>query len=114
MAALKDVPRRDITAIIENLGKSIDKTNSLNSGDISGTDFSNSGPNDPDNYSDLSDKISDNFATQSRWDEARRNKRQVKLRLNPDLIEEIDKVADAQGMTRNDWIENAIKKSLTP
>lgn len=47
-----------------------------------------------------------------RWAEENRPKKQVKLRLQPDLIEEVDAAADREGSNRNDWIEQAIKHHL--
>jgi predicted DNA binding CopG/RHH family protein len=47
-----------------------------------------------------------------RWAEESRPKKQVKLRLEPDLISELDSAAASQGMTRNDWIEESIRSKL--
>lgn len=49
-----------------------------------------------------------------RWAEELRPKRQVKLRLVPELIEQVDDAAKLEGVSRNDWIESAIRKSLEP
>ncbi|HMN15271.1 MAG TPA: hypothetical protein PKD55_23385 [Bellilinea sp.] len=47
-----------------------------------------------------------------RWAEENRPKKQVKLRLQPELIQDVDEAADQEGLTRNDWIELAIKNQL--
>jgi hypothetical protein len=47
-----------------------------------------------------------------RWAEENRPKKQVKLRLQPDLIDEVDAAAEETGLTRNDWIEQAILAQL--
>ena len=49
-----------------------------------------------------------------RWAEENRPKKQVKLRLSPDLIEQIDQEASGTELTRNDWIERAILNALKP
>ncbi len=69
---------------------------------------------------DLRRILSDNDSTDKRtkliprWAEALRPKKQVKLRLAPELIADMDAAASREGLTRNDWIERAITKSLTP
>lgn len=50
----------------------------------------------------------------SRWAEARRGKKQVKLRLDPSLLEEVDAAVEAAGIDRNSWIEAAIQRTLKP
>jgi len=47
-----------------------------------------------------------------RWAEENRPKKQVKLRLQPELIDEIDTSAKQDGKNRNDWIEAAIRHYL--
>ena len=47
-----------------------------------------------------------------RWAEETRPKKQVKLRLKPGMISEVDAAADSSGKNRNDWIEEAIQKAL--
>ena len=47
-----------------------------------------------------------------RWAEENRPKKQVKLRLQPDIIDDVDAAAEGDGLTRNDWIELAIKNQL--
>lgn len=49
-----------------------------------------------------------------RWAEENRPKKQVKLRLSPDLIDKVDTASDQDGLTRNDWIEAAIERALKP
>lgn len=46
--------------------------------------------------------------------EINRTKQQVKLRLAPDLIADIDQAAAEGGATRNDWMEAALKAALKP
>lgn len=47
-----------------------------------------------------------------RWAEQNRPKKQVKLRLPPDLISALDEAAEREGITRNDWIETSIRLRL--
>jgi hypothetical protein len=42
-----------------------------------------------------------------------RTKKQIALRLSPEMIELVDKAAATEGVTRNEWIENALE-SLIP
>lgn len=44
--------------------------------------------------------------------EANRLKQQFKLRMDPKLIGAVDKAAAAAGMTRQEWVERALKVSL--
>lgn len=49
-----------------------------------------------------------------RWAEEVRPKKQVKLRLEPDLIPKVEAAAKDAGLTRNDWIEKLIQNALEP
>ncbi|GLQ36784.1 hypothetical protein GCM10007908_04040 [Rhizobium albus] len=49
-----------------------------------------------------------------RWAEENRPKKQVKLRLPPDLIDKVDAAVEGTELNRNDWIERAIQKALKP
>jgi predicted HicB family RNase H-like nuclease len=57
----------------------------------------------------------DNTDTQRpRWAEEKRPKRQLKLRLDPQLIDKVERSAKEAGQTRNDWLEGVIRASLKP
>ena len=66
--------------------------------------------------SDVKKKTSDNQgavgAISPRWAEQNRPKKQVKLRLPPDLITALDEAAEREGVTRNDLIEDSIRQRL--
>lgn len=68
----------------------------------------------PYNVPKNTSKNSSPEALRPRWAEENRPKKQVKLRLPPDLIDKVDEEAAAKGVTRNDWIEGLIEKALTP
>ena len=61
---------------------------------------------------DAKDKDRDQTRLRPRWAEEARPKKQVKLRLEPDLISKVEDAAASKGMTRNDWIEESIRKAL--
>lgn len=60
---------------------------------------------------DEKDKDAEN-PLRPRWAEEARPKKQVKLRLKPSMISQVDAASKSSGKNRNDWIEEAIQKAL--
>ena len=50
--------------------------------------------------------------TQSHRSEVNRLKKQFRVRVEPDLQQRVDDAAKAEGMTRQDWVERALKRAL--
>jgi len=86
----------------------------LQSKAVNGSNTAKGGREGVNKAEDLTDNISNDFGNMARWAEARRQKKPVKLRLPPELIEKLDSQAELDGLTRNDWIEAAIKNALAP
>lgn len=63
----------------------------------------------------MAEKLKSKFdPNRPRWAEENRSNKQIKLRLDPDLIAKVERRASEEGLTRTDWIVRALKRDLEP